>query len=44
MALEALDPKDPAADEYLARAERKYESLMQNPVISKPALAGLLTK
>lgn len=42
LALEALEPQDPAADGYLARAERKHESLGQYPAISKTALAGLL--
>lgn len=42
LALEALEPEDPAADDYLARAERKHESLVQYPVISRTALAGLL--
>ena len=42
LALESMEDDDPVADEYLARAERKYGALARNPVIAAPALDALV--
>jgi DNA-binding CsgD family transcriptional regulator len=42
LALEATADDDAAADDYRARAERKYEALARHPVIAAPAVDALV--